>query len=872
MGKPIQLVRQQKQPTRTDSTKHYTFHFIIARKKDKLIKPLRSSNSLVSTLKLAVNRPVSLGLILFLAFFPLVAFEAQPARALPVNTSVLLPCPPDLCKPNVWAPYGPFVPKLQFQFYSGDNSEFNAFLTGKIDVTDIPVPASIIPSIIPDPDFSLSSRQGGFQIRGIYFNGASSRFSNSREFDTGANGPFWGCDWNAGTPFTNTEQTYVSPCGINMRQAFAHLIDRPSFASLFGLAPIADPSPPAKDPSGSNITAQCSWDQMFPNCISAYRIAPDPSGFAIPGSPDFCAAADHMIAAGVATGKQQASCILAGVNPEVFAHPLRLIQRRGDPIRQALMNGFALALNRLFGGQVANICVGQFCGNPFATVFTDPPIGPIDDWDSYSYGYILSGPFPDHLSSLYNSQFATNYCGGQQNGEPSNPSFVCIPQLDLYIKAAGQTNDVNVFRSDTLAAFNVLGSHAVEIPSYSFATQTVALSSVAGLVDQKGIGYPNTWTMLNGHQGTYTPLNPLYTFGGGDPTTMRYGQASPPFELNVFNAQSDIEFRVLSEIYDTLLINSPVEPGKFLCWMCNTYSETVDSAGNTHFLVELRQTLKWHDGAALDAYDVKFSLLNLRDFSYFGGLLSGVLRSVQVLSPSTLDIVFTGQSISFPYFLTTFIIPRHLWEMAGDKTYGDVGRVDLAKLDYTYDPVTDGTLIGSGPFICSSVFPEDLGRVGTGCARNADGSRGGQALDPGASLLLQAFDLTGQPSNTDPFLQYQRSFNASWGTGTGTAAESGQFQEFSWADRYDNATVTIQDMASVASCYGASGPTASCSSSSYNYWLKSAFHPSSPSVITTEVTIVASHLDDTWVSPFSWSGNQSSQPGQTLQDMIPFTP
>ena len=138
-------------------------------------------------------------------------------------------------------------------------------------------------------------------------------------------------------------------------------------------------------------------------------------------------------------------------------------------------------------------------------------------------------------------------------------------------------------------------------------------------------------------------------------------------------------------------------------------------------------------------------------------------------------------------------------------------------------------------------------------------------------MLLQVYDRTSDPANADPFLQYMRSYNPSWGTGSGTSTFSGQLQEFSWADRFDNATVTIQDLASVALCYGASGPTSSCSSSSYDYWIRLAFHPGSPNIITTEVSIVASHLDDTWVSPFSWSGSKSSQPGQTLQNITPFT-
>ena len=302
-----------------------------------------------------------------------------------------------------------------------------------------------------------------------------------------------------------------------------------------------------------------------------------------------------------------------------------------------------------------------------------------------------------------------------------------------------------------------------------------------------------------------------------------------------------------------------------MCWMCNTYSYSTDSNGNAHYTVELRQSLRWQDGVPIDSKDVKFSLLNFRDHGQTLGGQVGLLKSVTILNPSMVDIVFNGQSISFLLALESFIIPRHLWELAGDNTYGDVGTVDPAKLDPNYDPIASGTFIGSGPFMCRSVFPEDIGRVGTGCVTNPDGSRGGQSTLIGGNMLLQAFDRTGEPGNTDPFLQYTRSYNPSWGTGSGTAAQSGQFQEFSWADQNNDAQVTITDLVSVGACWHTSAPTAQCPASQYNYWLKPAFHPDSPTTISSEVAIVAAHMDDTWIFPYSWNP-------PNLKNIIPFTP
>src|SRR3989475_12427052 len=720
-------------------------------------------------------------------------------------------CPLEPCPISSWAPYGPFVKNLQLKFYSDPNSELNDFLAGHLDVTDSPVPRSLYSSFDVNPDFLQSPPTGQFGLFGIFFNGASSRFTTSKEYDAGAMGPFWGCDWSTGTPFTSTVQTYVSQCGIDMRQAFLHLVDRPQFAASFGnLVALADPSPPFKDPSGSSLSTQCSWDKLYPSvqyptCLGAYNFADDSSGFAQPGSPDFCAAADHMIAAGVATGEQAGSCTLTGANSGVFAHPLRLIIKGSDSVRRALALGFTNSLNQLFSGAAVAPCYSLACNYAFL-VFTDPPDGLMDDWDAYTYGYSLGGPYADHLYSLFYGQFASDYCGGVQNGYPDNPTFVCIPQLDQYSLAASQTSDVNMFRSDTLAAFNVYGEHAVDMPAYSHAIRTVALRCVAGLVDEVGVGYSNFWTMLNGHKDpNCTPVNSIYSFGGGDSTTLRSGQASPTQELNIFRAQTVWEFNILGEVYDTLFKSSPAQPGSIFCWMCNSYTQSVDNSGDTHFLVELRQNLRWADGVSIDAKDVGFSLLNLRDFASAASGQLTTVKSVSVFNPSTLDIVFNGQSISFLVALEgAIIIPRHIWEVPGDTTYGDVGRVDPAKLDPSYDPLAHGMFIGSGPFVCRSQFPEDYGKVGTGCIKNPDGSRGGQAIPVGGAMLLQAFDFTGQPGNTDPFYQYMRSYNTAWGTGGGTLAESGQFQEFSYSDGPDkDAHVDITDASNVAVCFGA---------------------------------------------------------------------
>src|SRR3989454_9393313 len=232
---------------------------------------------------------------------------------------------------NVWTPYGPYGATasgphtLLMPFYSTEQAEFSKFDLCQLECVDCEARQSLFNTWDGNPDFLLTPIQGQFGDFGIYFNGASSTWGFSGSTFVANAQPVGSTTIQI---YNNTRQVDVRgiACDVNMRQGFAHLFDRPRWVVdgiLQGTAQaLADDSPPAKAPSGSTLAEQCSWDVMFPTCISAFNIAPDAGGFAANGSPDFCAAADHMIAARIATGKQPVSCILTGSNPAVFlSHP-----------------------------------------------------------------------------------------------------------------------------------------------------------------------------------------------------------------------------------------------------------------------------------------------------------------------------------------------------------------------------------------------------------------------------------------------------------------------------------------------------------------------------------------------------------------------
>jgi len=842
-----------------------------------------------------VKLPVtaSLTILIFLIGIPLATPPALASSGIPVTDPA-----------NVWYPYGPSTGNVLLHFYNGINQELQAFEQGELDLVDtfsfdaFGVPMTKWASYTSNPDFVLSPVQGSSSYFDIIFNMMSNRFRA------------WGCDWANGN----------SQCGIDMREAFAHLMDRQSLVNdgpLNGAGQaLADPSHPGASPHGSPLSVQCSWDslpQYHDNCDFAFHAGPPcPGGFCTdPSQPDFCAAVSYLIQANADSGgalglnrdpvaPPDGFGFRCGIDPNspgfttIAANPVLAFIRNNDPYRLYMGSGMMNAMNVLFTRTVVSPTYGDIArARPI--VFRDGVLKGAALWDWYTGGHSTAGPFADNLYPLFNSLFASDACGGPQVLSPPNNPFDCVASLDADTAAAQNSGDVSTFIAATLRAFNDFGSHALELPAYTHGERTVALKSAGGLVNQLGTGfsgfgftgftgYNNFYSLLSAHRGGYTPVNPIYAFGGGDPTILRYGLSGGTSELNVFNAQEENDLKVMSEIYDLLFTGSPVDPGQIFCWMCDNYQQTVDPSGNTHFTVELRQGLRWQDGTPLTAYDVKFSYMAERDYSAnFGSGVAGLLlNSTSVISNTELDIVMSGVSVDWlPILSGTVIIPRSIWELksgpgsAGTpQGYGEVGIPDLAKVYQNYDPMTAHTLIGSGPFACIDL---NTGVVGGGCALTAAGTPSGQAIPAGGTMLLTRYDFTspsGPGFTGDPFNQWIRSYNTAWGTGLGVAAHSGQFQEFRWADRFNNDTVTVRDLAQVAACSGASAPTAACPASDalgpvFAHWKKTVFETSS--VIGPEVAVVAAHLDDTWVSPFSWSGDQAAQPGETLTNITPWT-
>ncbi len=112
---------------------------------------------------------------------------------------------------------------------------------------------------------------------------------------------------------------------------------------------------------------------------------------------------------------------------------------------------------------------------------------------------------------------------------------------------------------------------------------------------------------------------------------------------------------------------------------------TIDQT-KKNYLITLRDDIKWQDGKALTAEDVKYTVDLFKDQginTFTGQALRGV--ATEILSRNVIEFRLRSPYISFPHLLTFPILPKHV---LSDNKAGK-----LRESDFNYFP------IGSGPFM-----------------------------------------------------------------------------------------------------------------------------------------------------------------------------
>jgi ABC-type oligopeptide transport system substrate-binding subunit len=717
---------------------------------------------------------------------------------------------------------------------------FNAFFDGKIDITDWQVLPSDESTIANNPDLWLSERQADPGIFEVDFNHHNSfmgvPMQENRDSDS----------------FNSPSTKQPTAAGIEIRKAIAHLLDKPSFiqgAQLQGRAEYDDiqSSPPQGLNVGGALPSKLPQSVLDEDCmahpwfnsgschpVSAYNLVanslPDPfdsfPNLGWSGPEDLRAACDHFVLAGFTITPATATCADVAVGSG-GAHLVPTGQVdfyiRSHFPRRAFGQIIKDAIDFLFGTP----CTARFGTSCVKTYFDIVQVTDVifdtrekDDWHLYTAGWFL-GFNPDHLYSLYHSSFASDACGGKRSSFAQNYVLYCDPEFDQQ-SAAGNfaTNPLDSKLHFENAALRVHRT-GMTVPVYSGANiRWAALngwnwqpgtdsSLVVGLTS----GFQRShWSLLNmrprpsaftvcdsSGQPAGCTRDPRYLPGGGDPNLIRRGLSKQVVRLSPFTALTVWDFEILDQVFDTMLAVNPLTAGltqQVIDWMTIRHSSSYDAATDTTTQTwVLRNDLAWHDGVAVTAGDVAYTILAYRDVpsSVFQPDVFRVI-SATALDSRILQVKLTGQSALYEFSIGTIpIIPKHRWAAF----CGDPPSPNSVCADPSFDPMATGIYVGSGPWVCRNLL---TGAVGGSCTTQPCPapacSQGGQTVEIDGKVVFTRYD------------GYMRA-----------VVPEGSLHRFSWADVNNDAKVDILDIASAAFSFGLADP----------YW-NTGQNPQAPSV------------------------------------------
>jgi hypothetical protein len=391
-----------------------------------------------------------------------------------------------------------------------------------------------------------------------------------------------------------------------------------------------------------------------------------------------------------------------------------------------------------------------------------------------------------HYFPLYDSAFASDFCGGLPSVFNLNYGFYCNNAFDVAVEK-GEFNalTVSAFNLPHQTASNIAADDRPTIPVHSRASRTLHHSDWDGVVDVKGDGFANTFNWFsarskpgcdgtyNGQGGNPKPCNELYRAG------FRQGTS----KLNIFHAGTVWEAYIIFNILDGLMGGNPRSATAPFFDQYETGAKSVSQAFNTFGVdqipgnaddepvtvidIKMRNDLFFHDGVQVTFDDFIKTQLALRDVPQGGFGCAGCLYHPLVAwsdpipgsncEPLCGRLVFDRQTFMHKLnFVGSAILPIHLWDAGvdgipgtGDAGEGDgfvcssLGIASCAGLpadgttDVNYDPMTHGIMIGHGPFMCLNLV---TGRPGGSCSRTSDGVQGGQSIGAGGSFTLTRYD------------------------------------------------------------------------------------------------------------------------------------
>ncbi len=808
---------------------------------------------------------------------------------------------------EAWYPAGPSMDTLVYKIYVDENAEFTGLQTGEIDLSDWPATPALISTLTPDANYYVTSPisdTGYFEL----------------QFHLGSSP--WGCAMDFGN----------SACGRDIRQAYAHGLDKVKFTSLQAAiagvsVPIDNPVPPAVDLVLPN---PCHWDPLFDqdpgntglnNCTVgesgltggvAYHLAPAAAGVgpSTPtrpwtpglGTPDFCAAADHLIAAGLATGKAAGTCVLTGISAAVAANPMNIFVRSDNNPR--LQGGLSVAefICALFTGTFTAACpVGSgvtVTQGPITAFpgFTTSPSTIEQDWNVYTAGFGNVLTFDSSLYFGYVSEFVSGipsikisgggHCSNDSIGSfaPSNYMYVCYSAYDTpmtqaefapCVAAPGDPTNGQIIptfancvsdptkpsaKSASYHAQDEFGKNAFTVPWWSGKNQFAYKSNWQRVALHKGNGF----TPPGAGAATFN----MYSATPATAGTIRQGFKEPPTSANPFVSNTVWDAGLTGAIYSGPNSINPDSPQSTLDYatistqvLSNAQLTYVPGPGTVQtYRYTFRNDIFWQTGQKMTAWDAAFSYIAFKSTGVPPGAGLAPMVGVKVLSPTQMDVNIEAFGPFTQLFLSTTIIPARLWGSCSPATW-DAGasNPNFAAANAALTPCIGSSTTASGvikPDAGTSAI--DLGKIlpaydpiGSGIFVGTDA----WVCKSGGGVIGSACSSSGTqsvaPGGTFTLQRYGLGTTPG-GSLNSFFRSSGNLALYLWTGNTGNFNQDFLNFGVVSLCFGQAllplGTITGC-----GHWQQGIGAPGGHSTVgLTQVGIVQRFVGVNWVSPYDW--------------------
>lgn len=291
------------------------------------------------------------------------------------------------------------------------------------------------------------------------------------------------------------------------------------------------------------------------------------------------------------------------------------------------------------------------------------------------------GRNPDSLYSFYHS--GMNVAGGY------NVTGANDPALDSALKNLRFAPDRASAEKYSIESQRLLASLVPSVPIYSRFSVAAVSKKWKNVLTTDKMTADNMWTLMMAEpaDGKMRALNMLLP--------------EEPRNLNPFVASSGYSWQVLGMIYESMISTDPFTledmPGLAESWSVKTAG--TDAAKHTELIFRIKPGLKWNDGSALTARDVKATI----DFIHKNQIprfFDSVKDVKSVHAPDALTLIVEMEGVSYWYLDNIgglICMPKRV--------------IDAIKDWQSWNPMDEaGTLgpvglVGCGPFMMEEYRP-----------------------------------------------------------------------------------------------------------------------------------------------------------------------